>query len=297
MKKIILRFCYFFIFFIFCIIFYNSKLNVGTISEEIIQDNMKKIYKPVISTFKTPYIPKLKFQLEQIHKELSLKQKSTISSSPLTDGETINVIDKNEDIEVVAICKKSNKMLIKYDNEYGFIEINKLKKLEQESKILLCEIDGNVDPYYQEVVNDELQILPRKLLELFQNSNWRMYVTDKNIATYFLHGEYGSVMGCTDWGDHTIHYENREKAVKQATLHEFGHFLDCYLNFLSSTSEYLNIYYDETNAFYQAFNVNFHYDYKEFFAEAFALYFKKPEKLQYYCPRMYNYLNNLIDSL
>lgn len=150
--------------------------------------------------------------------------------------------------------------------------------------------DGYVDQSFVEAANDQLDLLPDYLIDAMEDDGLNIYITDKNIDSYFFGGYYGSVMGVTDTDDngHTdIYIEDREKAVSDATIHEVGHWLDVYCGNVTSTGEFSQIYNAESNAFCNAFLVNFYYDVREFYAEGFWKYFTDPDILQENCPQLY----------
>lgn len=99
--------------------------------------------------------------------------------------------------------------------------------------VVVAEADGNVDQAAVDRANELLNRLPVQVLKNFQNRGWRFLVTDKNIARTYYSGQYSSVQGMTDYDEKFVMVEQRSKAVEEATLHEFGHYLDWYYNKLS----------------------------------------------------------------
>lgn len=162
-----------------------------------------------------------------------------------------------------------------------------------------AQADGNVDSYFVEKVNGQLRLLPDDLIDSMEEDGVSIFVTDKNIDSYFMDGQYGSVMGVTinENGYTNIYIEDREKAVCEATLHEVGHWLDSYCGNVSSTGEFSQIYSAETNAFCDTFLVNFYYDVHEFYAEGFWKFLTDPEVLQDNCPQLYAILESNLDNI
>ena len=125
--------------------------------------------------------------------------------------------------------------------------------------VVVAEADGNVDQAAVDRANELLNRLPVQVLKNFQNRGWRFLVTDKNIARTYYSGQYSSVQGMTDYDEKFVMVEQRSKAVEEATLHEFGHYLDWYYNITQRVdsagnlgvpvAEYADIYNAETGAF------------------------------------------------
>lgn len=163
----------------------------------------------------------------------------------------------------------------------------------------ICQMDGIVDSVWLEEVEQELQDIPEGLLDEFQNQGWSMYVTDKDIDTVFFDGMYGSVMGVTLYEDRQIYIEDRETAVRESTQHEFGHFLD-YISgtsgFLSDETWFQELYWAESAAFCDEYQVTFYWDSREFFAEGFFQYFEDPERLREAAGGLYDVLDQLIQE-
>lgn len=93
-----------------------------------------------------------------------------------------------------------------------------------------------------------------------------------------------------DWSDH---------GVENATLHEFGHYVDIGVyNSISSTEEFQNIYNLEKNYFY----IMSHNKYAvstvtEYFAEAFQFFYDSDESeksLREHCPETWNFIYELM---
>lgn len=161
------------------------------------------------------------------------------------------------------------------------------------NNVTICEVDGWVDPYWVTRVNDKLSCLPASVIDTFRNTGWHIYTTSKDLDQEWFNGQYGAVRGCTWVSEKIICIEDREDAMT-APCHEFGHWFDWYCGMPSDTEEFYEIYYSETNAFENAFIVDFYYDNKELFAEGFQKYYTDNEVLKQNCPQLYDFLDNLI---
>lgn len=156
------------------------------------------------------------------------------------------------------------------------------------------EIKGNVDQRYLNLLNTELNKLPSKALTRFKNSGWHIYVTDENIAKTVFNGKYKSVQGVTIYSDKTILIEARDVAIKESTIHEFGHFIDYMKDFTSDSKEFKKIYAEEVNIFKSGIvNSSCVRDEQEFFAETLYYIYKNPSKCT---EKAYEYVNNIINN-
>lgn len=98
-----------------------------------------------------------------------------------------------------------------------------------------------------------------------------------------------------------------QKAVEEATLHEFGHYLDWYYNITQRidsagnlgvpVAEYADIYNAETGAFTNTFDVYFHYEPIEFFAEGvYRVYSEYYDDVAESCPRLTKSVEDMVNA-
>ena len=168
---------------------------------------------------------------------------------------------------------------------------------EGEKDIVVAQADGNVSQDSVDRANELLNAMPEKVLEGFCDNGWKFYVTDKNLANTFYAGIYNSVKGVTDFDNHEIFIEQRDTAVDTAVVHEFGHYLDCINGYQSKTAEFADIFSSESNSFVQTFNVDFHYDVGEFFADGVYRYYDGEQKtLTQTCPRLAAFIENIVSE-
>lgn len=160
----------------------------------------------------------------------------------------------------------------------------------------IVEADGQVEQYYIDEVNRQLDFVPDEMLYDFVLSGWRFFVTDKDIDSYYCDGYWGSVLGCNINDEKIILIEDRELAVKEAPIHELGHWFDRINGYPSRTDEFYNIYAEETSSFYAAFDYYSYYDQGEMFAESLWRYFCFGDELEENCPKLYQFIDNLLKS-
>ena len=123
-----------------------------------------------------------------------------------------------------------------------------------------------------------LNKLPKYLLEAFVNKGWHIYVTDENIAKTYFGGKYSSVQGVTIYTDKVILIEKRSTAIKESTIHEFGHFVDYATGFDSDSRYFMSVFDEEASIFKSKItNSSCVRDEQELFAEGFYYLFKNPD--------------------
>ena len=197
---------------------------------------------------------------------ISTVEETTTSSETTTTSETTS-----------TITKETTKVTTKVSEVTG-----------------IGEIKGNVDPYYLNLLNSELNKLPVNALNRFKNSGWHIYVTDENIAKTVFNGKYKSVQGVTVYSDRTILIEARESAIRESTIHEFGHFIDYMKGFISDSDEFKKIYNEEVNTFKSRIpNSSCVRDEQEFFAETLYYLYSNPSKCT---SKAYVYVNNILNK-
>ena len=158
----------------------------------------------------------------------------------------------------------------------------------------ICEKDGYVDDYWVGQINYELETIPTSLVQQFQADGWHIYCTDMNIDAVYYGGQYGSVEASTNYDEYRIIIEDRQDAISDAAIHEFGHWYDWHLGTITNTDEFMNIYYAETESFRNTFGYRPYYDPMELFAEAFWKYLTNGQALQASCPMLYEFMSRYL---
>lgn len=141
-----------------------------------------------------------------------------------------------------------------------------------ESIIVVNDID-NADSSLNSIMYKELNKIPSSLLNSFDNSGWKIYLTGEDLASTHFDHKYKSVQGLTNYKNKYILIEDEEYKINNSLIHEFGHYLDYSLNFVSNSDEFIKIYNDEVYEFKNNINnPNCVRDSREFFAEEFYYY-------------------------
>lgn len=169
-------------------------------------------------------------------------------------------------------------------------------KYQKKSELSICKKSGLFSDNWSNVVDDELAQLPDKLLDEFENSSWNIIVTSNDIATTYgdNQDEKGTVLGITIYNQEKIYIQLNKQAIKEATLHEFGHWLDDHYDDLAKKDEFEKIYQDEKGEFKRHLYDCNGFGENEMFAEGFYRYYKDSANLKSYCPETWDYMNTLI---
>lgn len=161
----------------------------------------------------------------------------------------------------------------------------------------IAQEEGNVDSRFINDANKLIETIPENILKEFEEEGWEFFVTDTNLADRFYKGVFPSVQGVTDYDNHKIYVEDRDAAIQGATIHEFGHFVDNSRGTITSTVEFRNIFNSEADDFKNTFNVNYHFDIVEFFAEGFSIYVNgDKEALKKSCPELFQTLETTVKT-
>lgn len=156
---------------------------------------------------------------------------------------------------------------------------------------------GKVEMIYIEKCAETLSVIPSDILNAYAKQGWHFYITDEDLDKTMFNGMYGSVQGGADGINKFIKIEDRNKAVVQAPMHEFGHFLDYYDGSYTIDEEFENIYSEEIN---KAKEMGMKYgliNSTEYFADSFEFYIKDRERMKEYIPKTYEYIEQKINDL
>ena len=198
--------------------------------------------------------------------------------------DVIFITEKTEEVRASAVVKK---ILAKTTTKATTAKAKKNDGLVQK--------DGSVADKYVTKANKQMNKLPDKLVQKFRSNGWTIEVTDKNLAKTYFDGKYSSVRGVTIYSQKKILIEDRDVAVENSPLHEFGHFIDYTTGLTSRTSEFKSIYKEECDTFKKRIpNASSVRDEMEFFATVFCYYYKDSSKLT---PKAKAYIEQIIENL
>lgn len=167
--------------------------------------------------------------------------------------------------------------------------LNKTEVVTSNECIIPIITEGSVSEDNLKTLQRMLSMIPEYRQQQFVDSGWTMYLTTADLTEGL---PYKSVRGRTYLSSQQIKIDNRNVAVTESPIHEFGHFLDYSGGWYSTSNEFTEIF----NAEYDSFCNNFDSqcirgEVKEYFAECYNQYIRNSEKLQSACPQTYQYLS------
>ena len=188
----------------------------------------------------------------------------------------------------------------------------------------------NNDAKYHTEVENQIRKLPHNLCQYIKDIGVKVVLlADEDGAENAwedIYGDYpGHIRGFTyveentiyvEATDHSGYYEkysdcseglsadefNSRLSIDTVT-HELGHIIDSEADFeLSSSSEFIDIFYDEVESFkktdeYNIENLKINANINtavEYWATAFTCYVKYPDSLLKYCPKTYDYIKSYL---
>lgn len=148
------------------------------------------------------------------------------------------------------------------------------------------------------ILAEVLVSVPQPILDKMYADGWGIAITDENLSDKYFNGIYRSVMAVTDSRIKTIWIANTERAIRNATIHEIGHYIEYSKAYPNSSQEFQAIFNAEKDKFVvvggsarQARGSDL-----EYFAEAFQETLLHPDSMLENTPMTYQYMINLINS-
>ena len=202
-------------------------------------------------------------------------------------GQDIYYACKGEDV-IVSQSFDDGTCFVSINDKIGYINKNAVS-FDDIEILSICKGTGVNQGIIKEV-NKQLLIVPEDMRDLFINSGWSMVVTSEDLNEKYYNGEFREVLGSTSYENSEISISDSLQAADDATLHEFGHWVDWYLNSPSDSEVFKEIYKKEQENFYSKFNLPMHWNEKEFFAEAFDRFYTDRIRLEKIAPELYSYM-------
>ena len=149
-----------------------------------------------------------------------------------------------------------------------------------------------------DTLESEMKKLPKWVIEEYTAQGGTIHITDQpleNISGKEM-TDYRTIgLFCVKGEEIRIWLTNSTCDIENAAIHEFGHFIDRYLDRQSETEEFLKCYDSEKDSFYgmegKKYSIK---DSGEYFAQSFMWYFSNPRTLKNNCPDTYNFIRTLM---
>lgn len=263
----------------------------------------------VPDTADTQQEEKVVFTVEDIEPKAMYAQRSlNVRTGPYVGADKLGTLSLNEQVIATGVASTGW-----YRFEYKGIEAYASNNYLSESKAEvvpkeqpsappgIVEMLGSVDSIWITKADAMLGKLPRNAIDRFITEGWHFYVTDEDIGTTEYGGAIGRVAGSTHYGpDYTgpgyIKIEDRQYAIDEAVLHEFGHFVfGVFGNWYRQ--EVIDAYNSDVgNASLMGISYGVD-DMNEFYGEVFQKYIKNPSKTREAFPNFTAIIQSDLDRL
>ena len=162
--------------------------------------------------------------------------------------------------------------------------VTQLSEVEKEEALKECPgddcnrlfaLEGDIRESSINLATIYYKAIPWELRKDFVKEGWNLIITDKNINDEYYNGEIKrELAGLTLLKEKKIYISHKSRHIRQAMVHEFGHYLDIKLGFVSETKEFKEIYEEEKEHIKEKWKFDGHAssNSQEFFAECFANY-------------------------
>lgn len=160
-------------------------------------------------------------------------------------------------------------------------------------------LEGNIKHSIKDYAITHYYALPEAIRTAFEQSEWKLVLTDKDIQKEYYEGEVeGHLSGLTSSKEQKIYIHSSRTDIRNAFIHEFGHFFDFISGIPSTTIEFQEIYVLEKNYLKDKWKFDDHCisNAQEYFAEAFAQMIVYPEIIENSMPKTYEYINTLLNE-
>lgn len=177
-----------------------------------------------------------------------------LRNGPGTNFDKIKTISLNDEVTVIGEIENGWVKVKFKDDEYfcsGKYLMDKKKEIQvqpaspYDNKIYgepgsSADIVNKANAYWNKNV-------PNWLKQKFIDSGWRIAISGTSLAARYGYGM--SIAGITDYGSKIVFIDNREKPIKNAMIHELGHFVDYVYGFPSQSGEFTQIFNEEKHSF------------------------------------------------
>lgn len=171
------------------------------------------------------------------------------------------------------------------------------EKIDYKNKI---RVDGNVSSDLINLLNDELNKVPKNIMDKYLNMGGKIILTSHDIATtYYNDYVIGSLMELYDARQQILYVSARSNAIKRGAVHGVGHIVDHISGWKSyKTNTFVNIYNEEKNKFKPVSGGKYHTtNEREFFAEIFYNLIKSPSTVKSTSPKASSFMIDIIKGI
>ena len=259
----------------------------------------------------TETAPEETIQIEAVDEVVYATSNVNVRTGPSTNYKKVGAFSTNDEVHRVGICDNNWSQII-YNGNVHYMS----SKYLSTDKVVIptpapnpapqppadasgyeFDVEGSVSSELLNYMNSYYQKIPSNVKEAIRNKGWRVCLTTASLKDRY--GYSGSIAGITDSKAKGIFVEARKNAIRRATIHEVGHFVDWITGWSSRTEEFLAIYDAERGSFNEQDKVDNHNtgNSTEFFAEIFNQMILYPEICSSSAPMAYTYVMNCMHSV
>lgn len=157
-------------------------------------------------------------------------------------------------------------------------------------------LDGNIDNRSLELAELYYRAVPKEIRAQFAADGWKLVITDRDISAVYYNGPVkGEIAGLANSKEKKIYIHEKPHHIRNALLHEFGHYVDCRAGIISGTDTFKLCFDQEKNAFDKPWNRDTHAmsNEVEYFAESFQQYILDSAAFKEIQPLTYAYIESL----
>lgn len=160
-------------------------------------------------------------------------------------------------------------------------------------------VEGDVPNEIVMYMNEYYNKIPENAIKRFNEDGWELILTNKPIAGNYYSTALGPVAGVTAYDKKTIYIAGKKIAIKRATIHEIGHFVDSCFGYPSKTTEFVKIFNNERYMFDEQNKLDEHNisSPQEYFAEIFSQICLYQETCKSSAPQSYEYVKQYVDTI
>lgn len=245
--------------------------------------------------------------VEEINTEMYVTDYCNVYKNPDNTSEKICAISKGEKLKVLS--KLSNNWYkVETSNTIGYIKSDYLSSTSEVFidtygiTITSVKPDGTIK-YNNDISNTIVNyaynywyLLPENIRNNFTNNEWHIELVSTSLKEEY-NLEY-TISGITLPEEHTIKLQANQSSIRNALIHEIGHYLDYINNYPSSDQAFKSLYNKHGSKLLDTLT-NFtdsNYNEKEYFAELFKAYILNDYTITYQFSSEINIIKTLIGN-
>lgn len=185
------------------------------------------------------------------------------------------------------------------EEEKAFLESHDKEELEAFALSCVMVLDCDINARSLDKLDLYYSAVPWEIRKAFAANGWKLVVTDQDISSTYYNGPIkGELAGLTNSRTKTIYIHENINHIRNALLHEFGHYFDLQKGIVSDDEIMQACFQREKGAFDGRWKDDTHAmsNEAEYFAESFQQYILDPKGCKEKQPVTYRHLATIIDE-